>query len=110
MVWRTVHLAFSIIPPTNITNLFGNWLSGVAKAEKVQIRVGVCALLCALWNVRNDYIFNNAKSTSFMQVIPLATHWIRMWSFLQPTEQRQALDFGCNHLEMIARAIYSQCS
>jgi hypothetical protein len=58
--------------------LFGNWLAGVEKKDKVQIRVGFYALLCAIWNIQNDYIFNNAKSTSFMQVIQLVTHWIRM--------------------------------
>jgi hypothetical protein len=62
VVWRIVHMAFNIIPPKNITNLFGNWLAGVVKKDKVQIRVGVCALLWAIWNVRNDYIFNKAKN------------------------------------------------
>jgi hypothetical protein len=33
---------------TNITNLFGNWLVGVSKNEKVQIRV-VVLLSCGLW-------------------------------------------------------------
>jgi hypothetical protein len=67
-------MTFNISPPKNITNLFGNWLVGVNKKEKAHIRVGVCALLWAMWNVRNDYFFNKAKSNSFMQVIPLATH------------------------------------
>jgi hypothetical protein len=82
MVWRIVHMAFSITPPKNLKKLFGNWLVWVSKIEKAHIRVGTCALLWAIWRIRNDYIFNNAKTTSFMQVIPLATHWIRMWSFL----------------------------
>jgi hypothetical protein len=56
-------MTFSIISPTSIAKLFGNWLVGVSKKDKVQIRVGACALLWAIWNIRNDYIFNNAKST-----------------------------------------------
>ena len=110
MVGRIVSLALNLQPPTSINNLFGNWLRGVDKNEKVQIRVGVCALLWAIWNIRNDYIFNNAKSFSFMQVIPLATHWIRMWSVLQSTEKRGALDIGCNQLELVARDMYNQFS
>jgi hypothetical protein len=55
---------YNLYPPTNITNLFANLLVGVSKKDKVQIRVGVCALLCAILNIRNDYIFNNAKFTS----------------------------------------------
>ena len=110
MVWRIVHMAFNIYPPKNITNLFGNWLRGVAKKLKAQIRVGVCALLWAIWNVRNDYIFNRAQYLSFLQVVPLATHWIRMWSYLQPTEKRVVLATGCNRLESVARDLYNQCS
>ena len=108
MVWRIVHMAFNIYPPTSITNLFGNWLRGVTKKLKVQIRVGVCALLSAIWNVRNNYIFNRAQSYSFMQVVPLATHGIRMWSFLQPTEKHAALATGCSRLELVVWDLYNQ--
>jgi hypothetical protein len=110
IVWRIVFMAFDITSRTSINNLFENWLKDVNKNDKVQIHVGVCALLWAIWNVRNDYIFNNAKSSSFMQVISMATHWIRMWSYLQPMEKRVDLDTGCNRLERVARDIYSQCS
>jgi hypothetical protein len=103
MVWCVVHMAFAIIPTTSIKNLFGNWLVGVSKHERAYIRVGACALVWAIWKVRNDYIFNNAKSTSFMQVIPLASHWIRTWSCLQPTEKQEDLVTECNHLEKVAR-------
>jgi hypothetical protein len=110
IVWQIVYMAFNITPPTNITNMFGNWLSGVAKVNKAHIRVGVCALLWAVWNTRNDYIFNKAKSTSFMQVVPMATHWIRMWSYLQPMEKRKDMNIGCSRLERVARDLYSQFS
>jgi hypothetical protein len=102
-------MAFNISPPKNITNLFGNWLNGVPKNDKAHIRVGVCALLWAIWNVRNDFIFNKSSFPSFLQVIPLATHWIHTWSFLQPEEARHAMDIGCNRLEMVARDMYSRC-
>jgi hypothetical protein len=103
-------MAFSISPPKNITNLFGNWLAGVSEKEKAQIRVGACAMLWALWNVRNDYIFNRAKQNSFMQVIPLAAHWIRTWSLIQSTNKQEAMASGCSHLESVARDIYNQSS
>ena len=108
VIWRIVHMNFNITPPTSITNLFGNWLNGVRKRDKTQIRVGVCALLWAIWHVRNDYVFNRAKNTSFLQVIPLATHWIRTWSFLQSEDQRQATDIGCNRLEMVTQEFFTQ--
>jgi hypothetical protein len=103
-------MSFNISPPKNITNLFGNWLEGVEKKERAQIRVGVCTFLWAIWHVRNDYISNRAKPNSFTQVIPLATHWIRMWSYLQPTDKHSLMDFGCNRLESVARDLYNKSS
>jgi hypothetical protein len=57
IIWRIVHMAFGIPPPKNVSNLFGGWLHGVHKIAKNQIRVGICALLWAMWHVRNDLIF-----------------------------------------------------
>jgi hypothetical protein len=31
IIWRIVYMTFSISPPANVSNLFGNWLSGIAK-------------------------------------------------------------------------------
>jgi hypothetical protein len=110
MVWHIVHMTFGIIPPKNITNFFGNWLAGVSKSERAHIRVGACSLFWAIWRIRNDYILKNAKSSSFMQVIPLATHWICVRFYLKPTEKREVFVTGCNRLEKVARDLYSQCN
>jgi hypothetical protein len=110
IIWRIVHFALNIPAPSSIDHMFGNWLTGANKSEKRNIRVGACALLWAIWNTRNDYIFNKQNKSSFLQVIPRAVHWIRMWSFLQPKEQRQDLASGCSRLEMVARDLFNQCS
>jgi hypothetical protein len=109
IIWRVIHMTFGLEPPKNVNNLFGNWLKGIPKKDLIQVRVGVCAIIWAIWNTRNDFIFNKPKKHSFMQVIPLATHWIRMWSYLQQEEQREAMDSGCNRLEMAARDLFSRC-
>jgi hypothetical protein len=108
LIWRVVQFTFDIPPPTNVTNMFGNWLNGVEKQTKARIRVGVCALIWALWNCRNDMVFNKTGTAHFLQVIRMATHWTREWSCLSPEAQRVHMDFGCNRLEMVARAIYNQ--
>jgi hypothetical protein len=38
--------------------MFGNWLDVVCKNKKykVQIHVGACTLLWAIWNTRNDFV------------------------------------------------------
>jgi hypothetical protein len=66
LIWRVVHFTFSISPPANIKNLFGNWLNGLDKKTKARIRVGVCALLWAIWNCRNDIVFNRAEGMFFL--------------------------------------------
>jgi hypothetical protein len=69
----------------------------------------VSALLWAIWNVRNDFIFNMKSYPSFLHVIPLVTYWIHVWSFLQPAEERHNMDTGCNHLATVARDFYRRC-
>jgi hypothetical protein len=67
-------MTFGLAPPKNVTNLSGNWLAGISKMDVKQIRVGACAIIWALWNARNYHIFNKPKASSFLQVIPMATH------------------------------------
>jgi hypothetical protein len=74
LVWQVIGFTFNIPPPTNIKNLFGRWLNGIEKKIKERIRVGVCALIWAIWNCRNDVIFNNAGSDQFLQVINKTSH------------------------------------
>jgi hypothetical protein len=47
VVWPIVYLAFNIISPKNITNLFENKIAGVIR-KKEHIRVSVSAFLWAL--------------------------------------------------------------
>jgi hypothetical protein len=96
IVWRLVHMTFGLPPPKSIANLFANWLSNLNKNDVKLIRIGVCAIVWALWNARNDHVFNKPKASSFLQVIPMATNWICTWSYLQPLEQRDVTDSGCN--------------
>jgi hypothetical protein len=100
-------MAFNITPPLGISHMFGTWLDGVVKSEKINIRVDVCAILTAIWHVQNDFIFNKSCFPIFLQVIPLAIHWIHMWSYLWLVEQRRDMNIGSNHLETVARDIYS---
>jgi hypothetical protein len=74
LIWRTVQFTFNIPPPANVTNMFGNWLNGVEKKSKAQIRTGICALMWAIWNCRNDLVFNKCRNAHFLQVIQMVTH------------------------------------
>jgi hypothetical protein len=78
------------------------------KKTKERIRVGVCALIWAMWNCHNDVIFNNAGRDQFLQVMHRATYWIHMWSLLLPEDQRQFMNIGCTRLMAVVRAIFNQ--
>jgi hypothetical protein len=88
--------------------MFGNWLNGVDKISKGHIRTGICALMWAIWNGRNDIVFNRSSNAKFLQVIRMVTHWIHEWSYLLPEAQRAHMDSGCSRLETVARDIYNQ--
>jgi hypothetical protein len=87
-------MTFGLPPPKNVKNLFCNWLAGIDKRDVKQIRVGVCAIIWAIWNARSDKVFNKTRASSILQVIPVASHWIRMWSYLQPVEVREPWILG----------------
>jgi hypothetical protein len=105
LIWRTVNFTNNLPPPTNITNMFGNWLNGVDKQSKVLIRIGVSALCWSIWRCRNDIIFNNKKNFNFLQVIFSMVHWIQLWALLSPPEQRDVMASGCTRLQMVAQDI-----
>lgn len=88
--------------------MFGNWLNGVEKKIKAQIRMRVSAFCWAIWNHRNDIIFNRSRTPHFLEVIFKVTHWIRLWALLVPVHQRAALDTGCSRLEMVSRDIFNR--
>jgi hypothetical protein len=108
LVWRVVHFTFYIPPPTNIKNLFGNWLNGLDKQIKLRVHIGVCALMWAIWNCRNDVIFNKSTNAQFLQVVNKATYWLNAWSLLLPEGQRAYMDTGCSRLMAVVRAIFNQ--
>jgi hypothetical protein len=48
IIWRVVHMTFGIPSPRNVSNMFGNWLTGLNKQEVKNIRIGACAIVWAL--------------------------------------------------------------
>ena len=107
LLWRTIHIAFNISPPVHIASLFGTWLAGMEQITTVRIWIGICALLWAIWNCRNDMIFNRQQTLTVLQVIFRATAWIRTWSLLTPMHSKEPLVTGCNQWKMVARVIFN---
>jgi hypothetical protein len=86
-----VFFTYNIPPPINITNIFGNWLNGVNKKDRDHIRIGISAICWSIWTSRNDFVFNKQKGTNFLQVILRAVHWIQLWVYLLPEDQRELM-------------------
>uniref|UniRef100_A0A8I6Y312 Reverse transcriptase zinc-binding domain-containing protein n=1 Tax=Hordeum vulgare subsp. vulgare TaxID=112509 RepID=A0A8I6Y312_HORVV len=108
LLWRSIQITFNITPPTSIHMLFGTWLDGVNVLYAKLIRVGTCAILWAIWNCRNDLVFNRMNYINFLQIIFRATALIRMWSLLTPAATREPLVTGCVRWEMVAQVIFNR--
>ena len=108
ILWRSVHIAFNITPPNSINTLFGTWLDGIDVETTRHIRVGVCALLWAVWNCRNDLNFSRTTNIHFLQVVFRATTLIHMWSLLTQTEAREHLVTGSIRWETVAWVIFNR--
>ena len=70
--------------------MFGNWLNGIDKATKTCIRVGVCALVWAIWNCRNDMVFNKGINAHLLQVIHMAGYFLDPLLGIPITNGREA--------------------
>ena len=108
LLWRTVNITYDLTPPTNITNMFGNWLNGVDIISKARIRIGFSALCWSIWKCRNDIVFNKNKTCNFLQVIHMVAHWVQLWAFLLSPDQRDIMATGCNRLLTVAQDIFSR--
>ena len=106
-IWRLLHFTFNVSPPTSIANLFGTWLNGIDKITKARIRIGVAAILWALWNCRNDIVFNQMHSSHYLQIIHKACYWIHSWSLLLPADQRGLMEAGCTRMLTVVRTIFT---
>jgi hypothetical protein len=98
IVWRMVYFTYNIPPPTNITNMFGNWLNRVDKTDKVRIRIGVSALYWSIWTCQNNFVFNKHIGTNFLQVIRMTAHWIQLWSLFLLEDQQEPIVTRYNRL------------
>jgi hypothetical protein len=68
IIWCIIHMTFGLELPKNVSNLFRNWLKGILKEDLIKIRVGVWVVIWAIWDTRNNFIFNKPKNTHFCRL------------------------------------------
>jgi hypothetical protein len=91
LMWNTISVIFDIIKLANTTNnLFDPWLRSFSHKQMNQV-FGVTTFCWALWLSRNDVVFQQSKSNSFLQVMFRRTFWIRIWSIVSKKRKKRAL-------------------
>jgi hypothetical protein len=66
--------------------LLNGWANGLGKQFKELVLVG--ATLCwVLWTSKNDMMFDNSTSKTFMQILYQGKYWLRQWGQLQKHEE-----------------------
>jgi hypothetical protein len=74
IIWCMVYFMYNLPPPTNITNMFDNWLNGIPKNARARIRIVVSALCWSIWTCRNNIIFHNQKDSIFCKLFVWLRH------------------------------------
>jgi hypothetical protein len=60
-------------------------------------------------SLTNRLCFKKTKKKILLQVIPMVTHWIRICSYLQKEEQREAMDCGVEPFGDRRSDLFNQC-
>jgi hypothetical protein len=88
VIWRIIHMTFSLAPPKNVTNLFGNWLRVFRKKKSCKQEWEFCAIVWAMWNLRNDFICNKRKTPIFYGLFL----WLSIRSVRGPISNQWRID------------------
>jgi hypothetical protein len=75
ILWRIIYMTFNLPPPSNISNMFRNWLNGIAKKKIKAILELVCTLYYGLYGLSVIFLSLTKKCSIILHVIPLLTHW-----------------------------------
>ena len=108
-VWNTLFITFNFQPPKSITHMFRSWIRRFAPRLRNQIIVEIAAMCWVLWLNRNEAVFQNRVTNSYLQVLFRGTFWIRQWSMLSKEEEGRKLKEGCRRLEGLALQFFG-CS
>ena len=102
-MWRLFHFCFGMSAPRSVRHIFSTWITGIDLKTKRLVITGVSVFCWAIWISRNDLVFNNVSSFTYLQVLFRGTHWLRLWAQLQKDEADGVLIKNvCRRLESVA--------
>jgi hypothetical protein len=65
-IWRAVHITFNIDIPISVMHLFNDWANGMGPHMGKGLLIGAAALCWTMWTSRNDIVFENASTKTYM--------------------------------------------
>lgn len=60
--------------PRSVRHIFSTWITGIDLKTKRLVITGVSVFCWAIWISRNDLVFNNVSSFTYLQVLFRGTH------------------------------------
>jgi hypothetical protein len=94
--------------PLSILHLFNDWASGKGHNMMEFLLTGDATLVWTIWTSRNDIIFDNSPSKTYMRVLYRGTHLLRFYAQLQRREEESALmKNACGVLETLVMQIFA---
>jgi len=108
MVWGLIHLAFGILRPSSVSNMFGNWLGGFDKTLRNIALLGAAVTVWSIWLHRNGIVFEKKTSSSPLQVIYSISHWLRTWAVLEKEDLQTTVVEASRSLVQVAKDFFSR--
>jgi hypothetical protein len=73
-ICTAVHIIFNIQNPASVLHLFTDWASIGGVRNRKLCLTGAAAVIWAIWTSRNDLVFDNSPTKTYMQVLFRGTH------------------------------------
>jgi hypothetical protein len=106
-IWWLLSMCFGFPSPRSVKHIFWSWLVGVNLNTKNLIITCVSALCLAIWISRNVLVFDKAQMLTYLQVLFIGIHWLRLWTQLQRNEEATDLiRNACRHLETVTMQFF----
>lgn len=94
--------------PTSVQHLLGGWIKGFRKKDKCLIKVGVAAVMWALWKTRNNSCFRNMRPHDPVAVTNMIGNLVSSWAILQGKEgNRDAINWGAKLFMRLSREAFN---
>jgi hypothetical protein len=76
-MWRLFHFCFGMSALRSVRHIFSTWITAIDLRTNRLVITGVSVFCRAIWISRNDLVFNNVSSFTYLHVLFRGTHSLR---------------------------------